>query len=353
MGIPCISAIVPAYNCEDYIKRCLDSILAQTIPGLEIVAVDDGSTDRTGEFLDRYASRHPALRVVRQDNAGVAAARNAGLLHARGKYIGFVDSDDYIEPTMYACLYERAEKACCELCMCDYDLIYRNGVLSSGPALPDQTLRLTGSEAKEAFYLRYLAQRPVLWNKIYRRETIVRARLSFPLNSGEDYLFNLQLLPEVERVALVSQTFYHYVQRRNSVVHGADCRCNAVSVQVLEQYAKHPASSQRMLSLVCGQLLTGFLFSPFAQGKPVSFFLEQLHILQQSPAFFPFCRDMAEGKLAGLYQKDSMSRKFYTVLQIIARACANGHDRLAAREMQLVGRVLSKRRGTGTLEFFE
>ena len=354
MGAPKVSVIVPVYNCENYIARCIQSLLAQTLHEIEIIAIDDGSTDKSGAILDRYAEEDQRLRVFHQENGGVAAARNKGLQYAQGTYIGFVDGDDYVEPDMYQEMYQviiASEPA--ELCMCDYDLVYLNTTLTSGPRLPNRVVNLLRTEEKEDFYLRYLAQRPVLWNKLYFREAINKVGLSFLLNSGEDYLFNIQLLQQIKRATLLSHTFYHYVQRKSSIMHDDICRNNDITVQILEHYRDQSKENLHMQILIFAHLLTGFLFSSHAIGKQISFFLDQIQILRQSPIFLPFCKAMSDGDLMILFQTGSMSRKFYEILRFIARACLFEKDKLAAREMQLIGWLRAKDKRKGQLNFFE
>ena len=110
--MPKVSVIVPAYNTKRYLSDCLDSLLAQTLPpeDLEILVVDDGSTDGTGELADRYAAEHRNLRVIHQPNAGSSAARNTGINEAQGDWLGFVDSDDTVSPGMYEAMLEAAER---------------------------------------------------------------------------------------------------------------------------------------------------------------------------------------------------------------------------------------------------
>ena len=105
-----ISVIVPVYNVEQYLERCVDSILAQTAEGLEIILVDDGSTDSSGALCDAYASRHEQIQVCHKKNGGLTSAWKAGLALASGKYTGFVDSDDWIDPDMYERMYAAAER---------------------------------------------------------------------------------------------------------------------------------------------------------------------------------------------------------------------------------------------------
>ena len=127
MSCPCISIIVPVYNAREYLYRCIDSIIAQTLQSWELLLIDDGSTDESGDICDDYAEKDKRIRVVHQQNAGVSAARNTGLAVARGKYIGFVDSDDWIEYGMFDKLYCAAENEMCSIVMCDATTVYSNG----------------------------------------------------------------------------------------------------------------------------------------------------------------------------------------------------------------------------------
>ena len=103
---PLISVIITAYNVEKYIRQCIESLLAQTFTSIEFILVDDGSTDRSGEICDQYAQQYEKIRVIHRLNGGPSAARNAGLAIAKGKYIGYVDGDDWIEPEMYRKMYD-------------------------------------------------------------------------------------------------------------------------------------------------------------------------------------------------------------------------------------------------------
>ena len=114
-----ISVIVPIYNTEKYLARCIESILCQTYTNLEIILVDDGSTDKSGDICDFYARKDNRVKVVHKENGGAAAARNFALNMVTGQYIGFVDSDDYIEPIMYQSMIQIAEEYDCDVVMCD------------------------------------------------------------------------------------------------------------------------------------------------------------------------------------------------------------------------------------------
>lgn len=115
MSCPKVSIIVPIYNMEKYLGRCIDSILVQTHTNIEVILVDDGSTDSSPQVCDDYAKRDPRIKVIHKSNGGLSSARNAGLDIATGDYIGFVDSDDYISTDMYKVLAERLDNSDCEI----------------------------------------------------------------------------------------------------------------------------------------------------------------------------------------------------------------------------------------------
>ena len=126
--MPKISVIIPVYNTEKYLSRCLDSVVNQTFKDLEIICVNDGSTDNSNEILDRYASKDNRITVINQKNGGLSAARNTGLRHASGQYIGFVDSDDWIDIDYYECLIGLAEKNNADIVMAGMRVVDQDNI---------------------------------------------------------------------------------------------------------------------------------------------------------------------------------------------------------------------------------
>ena len=170
MMTPDVSILIPVYNEEVYLPRCLDSIVRQTLQSWELLLVDDGSTDRSGSICDSYAAMDSRIRVIHQENAGISAARNAGLAAAAGKYIGFVDSDDWIAPEMFQRLLTIAGETDCPLVMCDARTVYADGrsepdtitqlksscVLNSGDMSPELLLELAGSVCRCLYHAELL-----------------------------------------------------------------------------------------------------------------------------------------------------------------------------------------------------
>ena len=130
--MPAISVIVPIFNVENYVRKCVDSILNQTFSDIEIILVDDGSTDASGRICDEYLSKDDRIRVIHKENGGLSDARNAGLDMCTGEYIGFVDGDDYIDGDMYELLYKNLIQYDADISMCRFRRIYNNRIDDNG-----------------------------------------------------------------------------------------------------------------------------------------------------------------------------------------------------------------------------
>lgn len=210
-----LSVIVPAYNIENYIGRCLISLINQTEKDIEIIVVDDGSTDRTAEIIDEIDDFYPGhLKIVHKENGGAANARNVALTMAHGDYIGFVDGDDYLDLTMYERMLKKAKEDNADIVTCGY---YR---IRDGHFYAKQT------EAKDCFPSKalqdsslFLNNVPFLWNKIFKRELIDRAGAYFynDLRIYEDLVFTYTMILHARCVSQVPEPFYNYVNRGGSL----------------------------------------------------------------------------------------------------------------------------------------
>jgi glycosyltransferase involved in cell wall biosynthesis len=212
---PLVSVIVPAYQAAHYLPRCLDAILAQTHPALEILLVDDGSEDDTPAVCDRFSARDGRVKVIRQSHRGVSAARNAGLDRATGKYLCFVDADDTVSPAMLARLIQAAEETGAALVQCESD--YHPALARvNGLGIPPQ------QESFGAFFLRCFAGHawdPV-WGKLMLRSAIVKAGLRFDdleRVGFEDTLFVWCLLGVLPPPVFLAETHYFHTERPDSL----------------------------------------------------------------------------------------------------------------------------------------
>lgn len=207
-----ISVIVPVYNTELYLRQCLDSILCQTYRDLEILLIDDGSTDKSGKICDEYAKCDNRIIVIHTKNHGLSSARNLGLRNAKGEYVGFVDSDDYIEPNMYECLYRQIEKTGADISNCGGWREYQNSKFDYN--VFDGLL--IGTEQIRALILGQISN--AAWNKLYKRNCWTGIR--FPEGHNyEEYATAYRIFLKTHSISCISKHLYHYRMRVGSIVH--------------------------------------------------------------------------------------------------------------------------------------
>ncbi len=212
-----ISIIVPIYNIEKFLPRCLDSIMSQTYRDLEIILVDDGSTDSSGKIADRYAKKDSRIKVIHQVNSGVSVARNQGLDQATGDYIGFIDGDDYVEPDMYEILMQIINEYHVDIAHCGYQMVYPSRVdyyYNSG-----EKIKLSHDEGLFEL-LKGTRVEPGLWNKLYKAELFKQIRLPIGVVETEDLLCNFEIFLLADTSFFFDVSKYHYILRSGSATSG-------------------------------------------------------------------------------------------------------------------------------------
>ena len=220
-----ISIIIPVYQVEKYIKRCLDSILSQTYSNLEIVLIDDGSRDMSGKICDEYAIKDSRIKVIHQDNAGVSVARNKGLDICTGDYVTFVDSDDFLEPFMYEKMMEKVTEYNCDVVMCD--CVKDDGVIQTPYTHDIRAGFYDYDQLKEEYYPHLLMMENVEypatisnWLILFRREVASNIRYIEGVRYSEDLLFGAQLLYNAKSFYYMKGEFYyHYWMNSESASH--------------------------------------------------------------------------------------------------------------------------------------
>lgn len=211
---PLITVIIPIYNIMDCLERCVSSVCAQTYRNLEILLVDDGSTDGTGALCDRLAERDGRIRVFHKENGGSSSARNLGLQKARGEYLGFVDSDDFIEPDMYERLMEQVKAGGYSIVQASRDEIDENGQKRADVCTPPEKVTFLSGEA---FLRELLLHRGdcSFCTKLTARSLFGEKR--FPEGElNEDFYLLVELLQETEGVCILPQQLYHVYYRMGS-----------------------------------------------------------------------------------------------------------------------------------------
>lgn len=207
--MPKVSIIVPVYNVEQYIEKCIKSLVNQTLKDIEIILVNDGTKDNSEEIILNYQKQYPnIIKYLKKENGGLSSARNYGIPYATGDYIAFLDSDDYVETNMYENLYNEAVKGNFDMVECDFVWEY--------PNKQKKDVGQTYYTKKEALE----KARVVAWNKLYKKGVLLKSNVRFPEGLRyEDVEFFYKILPELNRIGFVNEPFIHYVQRDNSIIN--------------------------------------------------------------------------------------------------------------------------------------
>lgn len=209
---PLVSVLVPVYNVEKYLDKCLDSILSQTLTQIEVICVNDGSTDGSLEILEKYQKMDSRISIVTKENGGLPSARNAGLDRAKGKYVGFVDSDDYVEANMFEILYNTAEKEHSDVVICGANIFpeepHADGWLYD--CLSPSYKKIEKFDPNMLFF--DVSVTPFLWRTIIRKELIDKnqLRLQEDVVLGEDKAFQCKVYPLAKSITVIPDKLYNY-----------------------------------------------------------------------------------------------------------------------------------------------
>ena len=212
---PLISVIVPIYNVEKYLARCVDSIVNQTYKNLEIILVDDGSPDRCPQMCDDYAEKDSRIKVVHKNNGGLSDARNAGMAVATGEYISFIDSDDYVSDDFFECLLNVMNKENSDIAECSVVKFYEDNRFDEF----SDDLSVKTYDTQDAMSA-LIAENPFhqhVWNKLYKTELVK----DIPYAVGklnEDEFWTYRVFGRANKVARLNKTMYYYFQRSSSIM---------------------------------------------------------------------------------------------------------------------------------------
>ena len=214
-----ITVIIPVYNVEKYLPRCIDSIINQTYTNLEIILIDDGSLDRCGEICDQYAEKDKRVKVIHKENGGVSSARNVGLDNASGIYVTFIDADDWVEENYLYILLSNIVKKNADIAICNYNRVTGNSIVSN--SLQNDTKLINSKE----YLIKVLNPQTgfgFCWMKLIKRESINNIRFNETLTVGEDAIFNIEIAKNVTTIVSLEEALYNYRNRSSSVVKKYD-----------------------------------------------------------------------------------------------------------------------------------
>lgn len=220
MSEPAVSIILPVYNAALYLPRCLSSIQEQTFRDFEVLMINDGSIDDSERLCREFARNDSRFLLFSKENSGVSDSRNLALSHARGKYLQFIDSDDWLTTDAVETLFHSSESTGSDLTVCHFYRVLENHAVQRGHIKADRLLtrREYAEEMMKAPANYYYG---VLWNKLYRRSLVESVRLRFDpqVKWGEDFLFNLQYLEHVRLISASAKPIYYYRKREDSLVN--------------------------------------------------------------------------------------------------------------------------------------
>ena len=223
---PQVSIIVPVYNVENYIERCLNSLVNQTFKDIEIITINDGSTDKSLELINKYVKEDIRVSVIDLGDEGVSYCRNLGIEKANGKYIMFVDSDDWIDSSMVEVMYKKAEENKLDLVMCSYIREFKDHSKEKIFNLPQEIIykdnevknellrKLVGPIKEELSNPEMLDALGTVWGKLYRADILKENKIKFvdlkEIGSAEDTLFNIFTFNYLSKVMFLNKPMYHY-----------------------------------------------------------------------------------------------------------------------------------------------
>ena len=211
-----ITVVVPIYKVEKYLRRCVDSILLQTYKNLEIILVDDGSPDSCPVICDEYADMDKRVSVIHKSNGGLSDARNAGIELAHGKYIAFVDSDDYIDERMYEILYKNLTDNNADISVCEFIKTYDEAKIDDS-IIKESVEVFNKLQVMDNLYDDLYLQTVVAWNKLYKKDIFKSIRYPFGKINEDEYVIH-QILNSANNVVYTNLPLYYYVQRTDSIM---------------------------------------------------------------------------------------------------------------------------------------
>lgn len=257
--IPKVSIIIPIYNTEKYLYKCLESVTDQTLSDIEIICVNDGSTDGSLQIMQEFASKDSRIKIVQKENGGLVSARKAGVEAATGEYIGYVDSDDYIEPDMYERMYQTAREQQVDMVTCGYFLegnytTTHFDTVDSG-LYADDKMEYLREHSIYRMEKKETGLRGALWCKLYRREILKKVQLEVPesISIAEDKVCLLHYLLHCKSVYVMKEAFYHWCIHGESMSHKANLNylnCVNEVYKYLVSLYEHENFTERMRNQV-------------------------------------------------------------------------------------------------------
>ncbi|ANS74233.1 hypothetical protein AWM70_06245 [Paenibacillus yonginensis] len=330
-----VSVIVPVYNVEAFLRKCLDSICGQTYSNLEIIVVNDGTRDGSQAIINEYARKDTRIRPLVQANGGLSSARNTGMDAATGDYLAFVDSDDWVAPDLFEHMVRLAEDTQSDIVVCNYDKVYADYTERKYLNLGEETVNVRELGLAEYMY-RYLftyEHGHEVWNKLYRRSLIEEHAVRFEPNKeifSEDLMFNLYVLCHAGRITSLNRSFYYYLQREGSIMKIPNPEMGARYVTLVERFKQYAARAglasevEPVLPVLLYDLMNACITQIYKSGGSRDKIGEALRLTSaaRNSSFIPYMRKLAFGKAMSVYRaKTGGSRSSDLFARFFAICC--------------------------------
>lgn len=272
-----ISVIVPVYNVAEYLPQCVESILNQDYSNLEVILIDDGSTDNSGRICDLLAAQDGRIRVIHQKNGGAAAAKNAGLRAATGGYLTFVDSDDYLEPNVYRYMVDTLNASDADAAEFSFRFVFRSH--SEDHAFPQENVIVDGPSYLKCYLQDWVCA--LLWNKLYKRSLFEGVFFEEGHKIDDEY-FTYQGMMKAKRIVRDNRVIYNYRQRASSVMQSpaskhqilldrVDC-LNKRRINVIKHYPEF----RRLFNIGFLEMLTFYIKNENCSAEHIAFIKKQI-----------------------------------------------------------------------------
>lgn len=260
-----ISVIVPVYNAEKFLNRCIDSILGQTYKDFELILVDDGSQDHSSDILNKYAKMDHRVNLISQNNKGVSGARNTGLQAAKGEYFLYVDADDWIEQDMIEKLISTGRKEDADIIMCNSDHAEEKADLIKG--LPTE-VDVWDHDRQRYEFMKHQRLTGMLWNKLIRRSMSDGILFNERTGYGEDAEFLWKILKKSQKMIVINEILYHHVLEKTSIshLHFSEKKYSAIPMweQIVEEISQ---DDPKLIDLARERLMSAAVFSMYEVKK--------------------------------------------------------------------------------------
>ena len=245
MENPLISVIVPIYNVERYLPKCIESIINSTYTNLEILLIDDGSTDQSAQICSNFTKIDNRILVVTKENGGLSSARNLGLDRAKGKFICFVDADDFIHPEMITVLYKQLADGNTDFAYCQYTKVYENESIQYNNIPQSYTVEEKDRDMAFQTLLSEELEIKLAWNKLYRAELFRDLRYKEGYLHEDEFLIH-HLLGKIKKIKKVNVSLYYYLQRQNSIMGSLSLKRVNHTIQAYEDRITFIRSKQKL-----------------------------------------------------------------------------------------------------------